>query len=351
MNYRDGMTMSWTLGRSLSQVTKANKTYSFKYNADGLRTEKKCLTDGDTEHYYYDSNGNMIAFCRNNAAVVYFYYDSEGNVTSMSFEGTKYFFIKNIQGDVEKIVTHQGIVAVTYKYDPWGKLISKTDNTVYGIGELNPFRYRGYIYDDETGLYYLKSRYYDPVTGRFLNADIYTDTNTGTPLSTNMFAYCENNVANSIDRMGDKAIDITKSFSLVMYKNALYLYNLARFSRWLGTTGKIALLTVFYKFVKTNGPWDFKNQKEWKLKSRDYYKFLGKKVSVADLGNIHFGFVGSVIFKWRTLCIGAGIYQIYSGTSSWKYWHTFFDDPRDTFCITLGRIMWKRMFNKRVFNW
>jgi len=121
----------------------------------------------------------------------------------MSFEGTKYFFIKNIQGDVEKIVTHQGNVAVTYKYDAWGKLISKTDNTVYGIGELNPFRYRGYIYDDETGLYYLKSRYYDPITGRFLNADTYTDTETGSPLSTNMFSYCENNHINYIDFDGN----------------------------------------------------------------------------------------------------------------------------------------------------
>ncbi len=202
LSYRDGMTMSWMVGRSLSQITKSNKTYSFKDNADGLRTEKKCVTDGDTHHYYYDSNGNMIAFRRNNSAVVYFYYDSEGNVTSMSFEGTKYFFIKNIQGDVEKIVTHQGNVAVTYKYDAWGKLISKTDNTVYGIGELNPFRYRGYIYDDETGLYYLQSRYYDPITGRLLNADIYIDTNTGTPLSTNTFAYCDNNAINKNDSNG-----------------------------------------------------------------------------------------------------------------------------------------------------
>lgn len=210
-SYRDGMTMSWMVGRSLSQITKSNKTYSFKYNADGLRTEKKCVTDGDTHHYYYDSNGNMIAYRRNNGAVVYFYYDSQGNVTSMSFEGTKYFFIKNIQGDVEKIVTHQGNVAVTYKYDAWGKLISKTDNTVYGIGELNPFRYRGYIYDDETGLYYLKSRYYDPQTDRFLNED---DTAyigaTGTILSTNVFSYCENDPVNMIDYCGFVPYKITQ---------------------------------------------------------------------------------------------------------------------------------------------
>ena len=201
-SYRDGMTMSWMVGRSLSQITKSNKTYSFKYNADGLRTEKKCVTDGDTHHYYYDSNGNMIAFRRNNAAVVYFYY---------AFEGTKYFFIKNIQGDVEKIVTHQGNVAVTYKYDAWGKLISKTDNTVYGIGELNPFRYRSYIYDDETGLYYLKSRYYDPITGRFLNEDdvsilLLANEYNKSCNAINLFAYCNNNPISYTDPSGYVAI-------------------------------------------------------------------------------------------------------------------------------------------------
>lgn len=164
----------------------------------------------------------MIAFRRNNAAVVYFYYDSQGNVTSMSFEGTKYFFIKNIQGDVEKIVTHQGNVAVTYKYDAWGKLISKTDNTVYGIGELNPFRYRGYIYDDETGLYYLKSRYYDPITGRFLNSDnpIYIGMS-GTVLSINVFSYSDNNPIVKYDPDGTSTASILLNIASIIISYAM----------------------------------------------------------------------------------------------------------------------------------
>ena len=59
------------------------------------------------------------------------------------------------------------------------------------------------VYDEETGLYYLQSRYYDPLTGRFLNADVYCDTESGTPLSTNMFAYCENNAINNVDYSGN----------------------------------------------------------------------------------------------------------------------------------------------------
>ena len=60
------------------------------------------------------------------------------------------------------------------------------------------------MYDTGTGLYYLQSRYYDPKTGRFINADdtAYVDTNSGIPLSTNMFAYCENNFINNVDKTG-----------------------------------------------------------------------------------------------------------------------------------------------------
>ena len=88
---------------------------------------------------------------------------------------------------------------VRFNYDIFGAITAvkngsnQTITDTANLAFLNPLRYRGYVYDDETGLYYLQSRYYDPVTGRFLNADIYVDTDSGSPLSTNMFAYCENN--------------------------------------------------------------------------------------------------------------------------------------------------------------
>ena len=132
----------------------------------------------NTLHFYYDSNNSPIAFTRNN---------------------TMYYYVKNIQGDIIKIVSEDGSLAYTYDYDAWGALLSIKDNqgnTISGnsLATTNPLRYRGYVYDDETGLYYLQSRYYDPKTGRFLNADVYFDTESGSPLSTNMFAYCENNL-------------------------------------------------------------------------------------------------------------------------------------------------------------
>ena len=100
---------------------------------------------------------------------------------------------------------------VRYNYDIFGTITavkngnSQTITDTTSLAFLNPLRYRGYVYDDETGLYYLQSRYYDPVTGRFINADVYADTGSGSPLSTNMFAYCENNHLYRLDKNGQDA--------------------------------------------------------------------------------------------------------------------------------------------------
>ena len=88
---------------------------------------------------------------------------------------------------------------VSYQYDTWGRLVSTSDSTSTGIGTLNPFRYREYCYDVETGLYYLKSRFYDPETGRFVSADRYVSTGLW---NNNMYSYCGNNPVNRDDPSG-----------------------------------------------------------------------------------------------------------------------------------------------------
>lgn len=292
------------------------------YDSNGMRTQKS--VDGVKTNYYYDSNKNLISLVKGNDTLL-FYYDSDGSATSFSYNGTMYFYVKNLQGDVIRIIDLAGTEVASYVYDAWGNIKdTKGDPTVR---ELNPIRYRGYVYDTETSLYYLQSRYYNPFTGRFLNADIYCDTGTDTTLSTNMFAYCENNPINKSDQTGFRVIDITNRLTKVMLKNAKYLYNLARKCKWFGIAGRVGLLYKFYKLVKTGGKWDLKNQKSWKLSKKNHFKFHGRIIDSQDVGNIHFGFVGSVVFKAVTLCTGAGIYQIFSGTSSWSYWYSFLTIP------------------------
>ncbi len=346
LSYRDGMSFEWENGRILKKINTSDKSVQMSYDSNGMRTQKS--VDGVKTNYYYDSNKNLISLVKGNDTLL-FYYDSDGSATSFSYNGTMYFYVKNLQGDVIRIIDLAGTEVASYVYDAWGNIKdTKGDPTVR---ELNPIRYRGYVYDTETSLYYLQSRYYNPFTGRFLNADIYCDTGTDTTLSTNMFAYCENNPINKSDQTGFRVIDITNRLTKVMLKNAKYLYNLARKCKWFGIAGRVGLLYKFYKLVKTGGKWDLKNQKSWKLSKKNHFKFHGRIIDSQDVGNIHFGFVGSVVFKAVTLCTGAGIYQIFSGTSSWSYWYSFFDDPRDTRYILLGRKYWRLLYNRKVFQW
>lgn len=208
INYRDGMTFAWENGRVLESITTDTATLEMKYDYNSMRTQKK--VGNVVTNYYYDSNNNLIGLsCGDNT--LFFYYDSNGMPTSFAHNGTMYYYVKNLQGDITQIVDYLGNVVVTYIYDVWDKILSIKDgsNNVIDstnfthIAILNPFRYRGYLYDEETGLYYLQSRYYDPIVGRFLNADdIQFIINYNNVIATNTFAYCGNNSIKHVDFLG-----------------------------------------------------------------------------------------------------------------------------------------------------
>mgnify|MGYP001351399911 CR=1 FL=1 len=204
LTYRDGMSFEWENGRILKKINTSDKSVQMSYDSNGMRTQKS--VDGVKTNYYYDSNKNLIALVKGNDTLL-FYYDSEGSATSFSYNGTMYFYVKNLQGDVIRIIDLAGTEVASYVYDAWGNIKdTKGDPTVC---ELNPIRYRGYVYDTETGLYYLQSRYYDPFAGRFLNADDFTYTSlTGSVLSSNLYSYCENNSVNNIDNSGYSTLSI-----------------------------------------------------------------------------------------------------------------------------------------------
>ena len=123
---------------------------------------------------------------------------------TITLNGITYYYVKNLQGDIVAILNSSGTTVVQYTYDAWGKVLSITGSMASTLGTLNPLRYRSYVYDQESGLYYLQSRYYDPEIGRFINAD---DTDylglDGSPLSYNLFAYCMNNPVNRLDANGN----------------------------------------------------------------------------------------------------------------------------------------------------
>ena len=115
----------------------------------------------------------------------------------MQVNGTTYYYVTNLQGDVMGLVDTSGNSVASYTYDPYGKLLTATGE----LADKNPLRYRGYYYDSESGLYYLQSRYYDPATRRFVNADSYSSTGQGL-IGHNMFAYCGNDPISRVDASG-----------------------------------------------------------------------------------------------------------------------------------------------------
>ena len=122
----------------------------------------------------------------------------------------RYTLVKDLQGNVIGLADKNGSLAAKYTYDAWGNILSVTDgqgNDVSGnpghIANVNPLRYRGYYFDQETGFYYLHTRYYDPMAGRFINADGYVTTDSGLS-GANMFAYCKNNPVMMTDPDGNK---------------------------------------------------------------------------------------------------------------------------------------------------
>ena len=186
LSYYNGSryTFTWAEGRRLTSAAVNGKTYTYSYDSDGLRLSK--TVDGVTHNYFYAS-GNLLRETWG-TNILDFFYDNTGSPYALNYNGTTYYYITNLQGDVLGLIDASGNSVASYTYDPYGKVLTATGT----MAEINPLRYRGYYYDSETELYYLQSRYYDPTTCRFINADAYASTGQSVT-GYNMFAYCGNN--------------------------------------------------------------------------------------------------------------------------------------------------------------
>ena len=193
--YYDGSTFTWTQGRRLATAKVGSTNISYTYDMAGVRSSK---TVGSTKYDFTTLSG-LVTRQTGGGKTIDFVYDENNQPLAMKYNNTLYYYVLNAQGDVVRIVNSSRSVVASYTYDPWGKIISSSGT----LADINPLRYRGYYYDAETGFYYLQSRYYDPEIGRFINADSYASTDATGLLSTNMFAYCENDPVNGSDPNGE----------------------------------------------------------------------------------------------------------------------------------------------------
>ena len=194
---------TWAQGRQLASMSKSGTTWSFTYDANGMRTQR--TTGGVTYNYNYHGSQLTHMTCGSNS--LHFYYDASGRPLSVVYNGATYYYILSLQGDVVAILNSSGVSVVEYTYDAWGRLLSTTGSMAGSLGLHNPLRYRGYVYDQETGLYYLQSRYYNPAICRFISADSISYLGAdGTITSYNLFVYCGNNPVMGYDPTGEFVI-------------------------------------------------------------------------------------------------------------------------------------------------
>lgn len=173
--------------------------WEMEYNTSGIRTKR--VSEDKTYSYIYAGDKLMQMTVGNDT--LDFSYDTNGVPLTMTYNGTVYYYITNLQGDVMKLERADGGSGAQYAYDAWGNIIAMSGT----LAELNPLRYRGYVYDQETGFYYLQSRYYDPAVGRFVNADSYASTGQDV-IGHNMFTYCVCNPVNKVDPAGHIAVSM-----------------------------------------------------------------------------------------------------------------------------------------------
>ena len=213
LSYYNGTSYTFTWeGRRLVGAVKGAMTMSFAYNDEGIRTSK--TVNGVTTTYYV--NGGRIVAESNNLRTMVYIYDASGSPIGMMYRTPSYtantfdvfWYEKNLQGDIIGVCNSEGDTLVSYNYsDAWGNYTVSYANDGGSTGaQYNPFRYRGYYYDTDLGMYYLQSRYYDAKICRFISADSYISTGQGM-ISFNMFAYCNNNPVNYYDPCGDNFIE------------------------------------------------------------------------------------------------------------------------------------------------
>lgn len=187
-------------GRRLVKLSLSGTSYDYIYNDQGLRV-KKVDNKGNTWYYTYD--GDKLISEISSKARFDFLYDENGSLYGFIKDKTeKYLYLRDCLQNILGIADINGNTIVKYDYDAWGLTKKIEDSSTSYIGDLNPFRYKGYYYDSESAMYYCKTRYYVPLWGRWLNADSPTQIKLLNN-NINLYSYCFNNPISGYDSNGN----------------------------------------------------------------------------------------------------------------------------------------------------
>ncbi|HEY4552549.1 MAG TPA: DNRLRE domain-containing protein, partial [Bacillaceae bacterium] len=185
----------------------------FTYDSEDNRTSKKVTNSSGErmEFYYYDANGDLVSISQKTGIdpvqnLMNIYRDADGQLLSFEYKGQIYDYVYNQRGDIVAITNGLREIVARYTYDEWGNLAKVTPLSELGkeVAKANPFRYVGKFgvqYDEDTKLYFMGWRDYDPKIGRYLVADEYEGEDNN-PVSFNRYLYAESDPVNNIDPDG-----------------------------------------------------------------------------------------------------------------------------------------------------
>ncbi|WP_141903890.1 DNRLRE domain-containing protein [Lysinibacillus sp. Y5S-8] len=298
-SYNDANQMKAAGGKAYTVSENGNVTndgvFQYVWNAFDQLTEVKSLTGTTVASYRYDENGRRVYSKDINGETYYRYiglsnqvlfeedvsgaitkaytYDASGHPLTMTYQGSTYYYLTNYRGDVIALTNTNGDVVAQYTYDAWGNILSQSGT----MATINPYRYASYRYDEDTKLYYLMARYYNPDTGVFLSLDPVRG-DTMDPLSLNGYNYANNNPVLYVDPDGEFSI---RTGVLIGAINVL-----------ITLIPGLSTINNLYKLGKKTQVHKLLNGKKITITAemRKYFTKIGLKISLATT-------VASVIFN------------------------------------------------------
>ena len=307
-------------GRRLTKFIYGGEHYKFDYNDQGLRIRKEDYRSIGTD-YIYDGDKLITEISSNHR--LDFLYDENGSLYGFIKDmSEKFLYIRDSLQNILGICDIFGNLVVKYKYNPWGQILEVSGSNV-SLGNLNPFKYKGYYYDNETGMYYCKSRYYVPDWGRWLNADNHNNLVFDKASLINLFTYCSNNPVNFYDLNG--------CFSWGDLWNGIKNFFTDTIGCFVKTVKNIVTEAADYLFVGYEEGYkadsivgdDEKPISFYMTGPSEWWKIweirFGVKVNIGDyhgsLGLGVFGFEASVGYKNSSVDLTAGLDKIGIGSS------------------------------------
>lgn len=258
---------------------------TYKYDIEGKRISKN--NNGNVTKYYY--SGDRLIAEDGNITIDYLY-DENALLIGLIYNNNKYLYIRDVFANILGLLDINGNVVVKYKYDLFGNLINISGSEASTIGKYNHFRFKGYYFDEESNMYYCKSRYYVPEWGRWLNADSPSFLETTSVTKLNLFTYCGNNPIMNVDYNG----------------------NLGMFAVWLigvAVSTAISLVTEVIEDLSEDGKFGG---------NKDFNDYAGAVVGGAIggagkgfIGGVVTGFAGSVVDGWISGDLNNNNYQEY----------------------------------------